>query len=69
MGLLGWNEWLLLALFVGGVVLWVAALGDCTRRQFADPNLKLIWVFAIALVGVPAALIYWFVGRPKGTLA
>ncbi len=69
MGLLGWNEWLLLGLIVAGVIIWVAAIGDCARRQFSDANEKLIWLFAVVLIGAPAALIYWFFGRPRGTLA
>jgi hypothetical protein len=56
------------ALIVGGTALWVVALVDVLRREFAGENEKLIWILVVILTGWIGALIYWFVGRDKGTL-
>jgi hypothetical protein len=54
-------------------VLWIIALIDCLRREFDGENEKLIWILVITLTwlvgsGFIGAIIYWFVGRPKGRL-
>jgi hypothetical protein len=56
------------ALTVGATALWVVALVDVLRREFAGENEKLIWILVVILTGWIGALIYWFVGRDKGTL-
>jgi hypothetical protein len=56
------------ALIVGGTALWVVALVDVLRRESAGENEKLIWILVVILTGWIGALIYWFVGRDKGTL-
>ncbi len=50
------------------LVFWIYALVDVVKREFPGENEKLIWVLVVALAGWIGALIYWFVGRPKGTL-
>ena len=54
---------------IAGMVLWVIALIDCARREFPGDSEKLMWILIIALAGWIGAIIYWYVGRPKGTLA
>jgi len=49
-------------------VLWIVELVDCVRRQFHDPNEKIVWVLVIALTHFIGALIYLCVGRHKGWL-
>ena len=59
---------------VGGVVslvalcLWIYALIDCVKREFPGENEKLIWILVIVLANWIGALIYLFVGKPKGRL-
>jgi hypothetical protein len=53
---------------IGLSIFWIIELVDVARRQFADPNEKLIWVLIIALAHGIGAIVYWFVGRPKGWL-
>jgi hypothetical protein len=50
------------------LVFWIYALVDAVKRDFPGENEKLIWVLIVVLAGWIGALIYWFVGRPKGTL-
>jgi hypothetical protein len=63
------STWLAAAvLIVGGTVLWVVALVDVLKREFPGENEKLIWILVVILTGWIGALIYWFVGRDKGSL-
>ncbi len=57
------------AVVVATALFWVCALVDAVRREFPGTNDKLIWVLIILLASWLGALIYWFVGRPKGTLS
>ncbi len=62
--------WLVaIALIVATTALWVIALIDVLKREFPGENEKLIWVLVVALTGCIGALIYWYMGRDKGTLA
>jgi hypothetical protein len=64
MGLL----WLLIIMVgVALTVFWVLAIIDCAQRQFQDPNEKIIWILVIVFTHWIGTLIYWFVGRPRGT--
>jgi len=54
---------------IGGLsfVLWLWALIDVIRRNFTNPNDKILWLVLILLVPL-GALIYLIVGRKNGTL-
>jgi len=61
--------WLfVIALSVGAFVFWIIALVDCVRRDFPGPNDKIVWVLVIVFAHFLGAVIYWFAGRPRGTL-
>ena len=64
---LGWLELGLISLVCLPFVLMVWALIDCVRREFAGPNEKLIWVIIILLAYYAGPLIYFAMGRPRGT--
>ncbi len=53
---------------IGSVVVWVLALVDVVKREFKDPNDKLIWVLVVCLTQFIGGLIYIAVGRKKGWL-
>lgn len=56
-------------IFVGiGFILWLWALIDCIRRQFSNPNDKILWLVLIILIGWIGPILYLIVGRKKGTL-
>jgi hypothetical protein len=59
-----------LALFVGGFVLWIWALIDALRvpddAMYPTGN-KLVWVLVIILTGFIGAIIYLAIGRPGST--
>ena len=47
-------------------VFWIWMLIDCIQRDF-EGNGKVIWILVIVLLSWLGALIYFFVGRGKGT--
>jgi hypothetical protein len=57
------------AFFLGATAMWVMALVDVLKKEFPGENEKLIWVLVVVLTGCIGALIYWSMGRDKGTLA
>ena len=59
---------LIFAIVVGFLIFWIIALVDCAKRDFPGENDKLIWILVIVLAHGLGALIYWFVGRPKGVM-
>lgn len=46
---------------------WLWMLVDCCTKTFPGENDKIIWVLVIVLAGGIEALVYFFVGRSKGT--
>lgn len=56
----------LFVIAVIGFQIWM--LVDAARRQFPGDNDKLIWILVILLGSLVGGLVYYFVGRPKGTL-
>ncbi len=51
-----------------GTVFWIIELVDVARREFPDPNTKIIWILVVVLSHGIGALIYFFVGRSQGWL-
>jgi len=61
--------WVLMAAaMIALMVFWIIALIDAAKREFPGQNDKLMWILVIVLVGWIGALIYWFVGRQRGTM-
>jgi hypothetical protein len=60
------------ALFIGLAIaltiVWIVELVDCTKREFKEPNEKLMWVLIIVLAHGIGAIVYWVVGKKKGRL-
>lgn len=54
----------LIGLLLFGFWLWM--LIDCCVKTFPKENDKLIWILVIVLANWIGALVYFFVGRPKG---
>ncbi|MGA3096640.1 MAG: PLD nuclease N-terminal domain-containing protein [Bryobacteraceae bacterium] len=68
LGGLGFPELLVLfmvALFVGGMALWIWMLVDCATKEADTGNNKVVWILVIALTHFIGALIYLFVRRPQ----
>ena len=51
-----------------GLVLFLWALIDCIRREFANPNDKILWLVLIILIGWLGPILYLIIGRKKGTI-
>ncbi len=49
-------------------VFWVVELIDAARRQFSEPNMKVVWMLVILFTHILGALIYYFVGKQQGIL-
>ena len=53
---------------IGGFILFLIALIDCIRRQFTNPNDKVLWLVLIILIGWLGPILYLIIGRKKGTI-
>ena len=51
-----------------GLILFIWALVDCIRRQFTNPNDKILWLVLIILIGWIGPILYLIIGRKKGTI-
>jgi len=51
-----------------GLILFIWALVDCIRRQFTNPNDKVLWLVLIILIGWIGPILYLIIGRKKGTI-
>ncbi|MBM2820649.1 MAG: hypothetical protein HW405_409 [Candidatus Berkelbacteria bacterium] len=62
--------WILFWIVVGGLgfVLWLWALIDCIRREFTNPNDKILWIVLILLLWLIGPILYLIIGRKKGTI-
>jgi H+/Cl- antiporter ClcA len=49
-------------------IFWIVALVDAARRQFYDPNMKIVWILVVFFLHFLGALVYWFAGRQQGDL-
>lgn len=56
---------ILLAIFIGGTILWIWMIVDCATKEPSEGNDKLIWIMIIVLTHWIGALIYLLSRRPK----
>lgn len=57
-----------IVLSLASFVFWVVEIIDAARRQWPDPNTKIIWLLVVVLLHGLGALIYYFAGKPSGWL-
>lgn len=62
--------WIIFWVIFGGVgfILWLWALIDCIRRNFTNPNDKILWLVLIILIAWIGPILYLIIGRKKGTI-
>jgi len=53
---------------IGGFILFLWALIDVIRRQFPNPNDKILWILLVLLIGWLGPILYLIIGRKKGTI-
>jgi hypothetical protein len=53
---------------IGGFILFLWALIDVIRRQFPNPNDKVLWILLVVLIGWLGPILYLIIGRKKGTI-
>ena len=69
LGLLIAAIWLVIVLFgLALTVFWVVEIVDVLRREFADANMKIVWLLVVIFLHGLGAIIYYFVGKPTGRL-
>lgn len=62
--LLSWCCIMFLVLALMGFWIWMII--DCATKDFPGDNDKVVWILVIVLGNWVGALIYFFVGRPRG---
>ena len=58
----------IILLGLASFVFWIVELIDVCRREFRDPNTKLLWVLIVVFLHGLGALIYYFAGKSQGWL-
>jgi len=58
----------IIVLSLASLVFWIVEIIDAARRQWPDPNTKIIWLLVVVLLHGLGALIYYFAGKPSGWL-
>lgn len=58
----------LILLALAAFVFWVVEIIDAARRQFREPNMKIVWLLVIFFLHGLGAIIYYFAGKPTGWL-
>ena len=53
---------------IGGFILFLWALIDVIRRQFPNPNDKILWILLVLLISWLGPILYLIIGRKKGTI-
>ena len=58
----------IIALSLASFVFWIVEIIDAARRQWPDPNTKIIWLLVVVLGHGIGAIVYFFAGKPSGWL-
>lgn len=59
---------LMIGFAVLATVFWIVELVDVSRREFPDPNTKVIWIVVLIFSHGVGAIVYYFAGRQQGWL-
>ena len=54
--------------FILPTIFWIAEIVDVLKRDFYEPNNKIVWVLVVILLHFLGSVIYYFVGKHQGTL-
>jgi len=64
--LVGFFVFIIVVLSILSTAFWIWMLIDAARREFDDPNTKVLWIILLVLLGVVGAIVYYFVIKRKG---
>jgi len=53
---------------IASTVFWIVEIIDVVRRDFIEPNNKIIWLLVIIFLHFFGAILYYFIGKQQGTL-
>ena len=53
---------------IASTIFWIVEIIDVVRRDFTEPNNKIIWLLVIIFLHFFGAILYYFVGKAQGTL-
>lgn len=59
---------IVVTLAILSLVFWIVELIDIARREFPDPNNKIVWFLIVFFLHFIGALIYYCVGKPTGRI-
>jgi len=51
-----------------GLILFIVALIDVLKREFPNPNDKIMWILLIILLYLIGPILYMIIGKKKGTI-
>ena len=58
----------IIVLGLASFVFWIVEIIDVARREFREPNAKIIWLLVVVFLHGLGAIIYYFAGKPTGWL-
>lgn len=53
---------------IASTVFWIVEIVDVVKRDFQEPNNKVIWLLVIIFLHFFGAILYYFIGKQQGTL-
>lgn len=57
---------LIFLFIIAMIAFWIYMLVDAIKREYKQPNDKLLWVLIVLLAGFLGAIIYYFVVKREG---
>ena len=51
---------LIIALGIASLVFWILMIIDASKRNFKNPNERVVWIIVIVILGILGATIYYF---------
>jgi hypothetical protein len=49
-------------------IFWVFAIVDIVRRDFTDPNMKIVWLIVVIFSHWIGSILYYAIGRQQGVI-
>ena len=59
---------ILILIGLASTIFWIVEIVDVVKRDFQEPNNKVIWLLVIIFLHFFGAILYYFIGKQQGTL-
>lgn len=60
---------LIAALVIFTIAFWICMIIDCVKREFRQPNEKIVWILVLIFLHFLGALIYWGVVKKSSSVS